>query len=73
VVVDEIDLGKADQVGLAGYSLKFGFDRATDDLFRRYTICFLHPGTHELYTPRESYIRFEAVGAQVSEEFDHRL
>src|SRR5262249_62038068 len=65
VVVDELDLGEADQYWLAVPELVFHPDGATHDLLRRDAVDSLGPRPHELDAATGDDVCLEAEGAQV--------
>src|ERR1035437_6712747 len=73
VVVDKIQLWEPGQAGNAADHLKLGDDAAADDLLGRNAVDLLCPDAHKLNSPSGDDKCFEAIGAQIGEEFHHRL
>ena len=67
------DLGQAHQHRLAVAQLVLRLDAAADDLLGRDAVDLLGPRPHELDAPAGDDEGLEAVGAQVGEQFQHRL
>ena len=72
-VVDEVDLGQADQNRVAIAQLELRLDAAADDLFGRNSVHSFHPRTHELDAAPRHDEGLEAVRPQEAEQLQHRL
>ncbi len=72
-VINEVDLRQPHEYRFAILHVKFGLDAAADDLLRRNAIDLLRPGPHELDAAAGDDERLEIIGAQVGEQFKHRL
>ncbi len=72
-VVDEADLWEAHDDGCSVLSFKLGLHGCADDLVGRDAVSFVGPGAHESDFAAGDDEGLEAVGAEVGEEFDHRL
>ncbi len=69
----EVQLRQTHEDGLTITDFKLCLDAAADDLFRRDAINLFRPGAHELDAAAGNDEVLETVGAQVGEQFEHRL
>ena len=72
-VVDEFDFGFLDEEGGVAAHLEGRDAAAADDLFGRDAVGLLGKAAHEFDTAAGDDEGFEAVRAEVGEEFEHRL
>ena len=73
MVVDELNVGQLQQYGRAVAQLEPQFAGAADDLLGRNAVGLFGKGTHELDAPSGNDEGFEAIRAQICEQFEHRL
>ena len=72
-VVDEADLRQAHDDGRAVLSLELRLHGCADDLIGRDAVGFVGPRAHESYLTTGDDESFEAVTAEIGEEFNHWL
>ena len=72
-IVDEVQVRQASEIGFAINDLEFGFDGASDDLLWWNPIRLFSPGPHKFDSSAGDDVGFEAIGSQISEEFNHGL
>ena len=69
----KFDFRESDEHRLAVAHFEFRLDAAADDLLGRNAVDALGPGAHELDAAAGDDEGLESVGAEVSEQFEHRL